>query len=328
MDFELPPDLVDYLAEFDDFIEREIKPLEQAGRQHPLLRPPARGRPHRLGPRRPAERGVGGSCSPRCAARADAAGHYRYSFPKEYGGMDGTNLGMAVIREHLAARASACTTTCRTSTPIVGNILGVLLMLALRQRASRRRTGCRADRGTAAASRSASPSRSTAPTPRTWRRTPTATATSGCINGEKTWNTGCTSAPRPHLRPHQRPARRRHGHHRVPRADDSARASRSSSSCGRSTCPPTTPHQADRRPRAARRHLRRRGPGPRGRAELRQREPHPPGGVVARRRAVLHRRGGGVRQASASRSASRWPPTRRSSSRSSSCRRSARCCAR
>ena len=28
MDFDLPQDLVDYLAELDDFIEREIKPLQ------------------------------------------------------------------------------------------------------------------------------------------------------------------------------------------------------------------------------------------------------------------------------------------------------------
>ena len=28
MDLELPPDLVTYLAELDEFIEREIKPLE------------------------------------------------------------------------------------------------------------------------------------------------------------------------------------------------------------------------------------------------------------------------------------------------------------
>src|SRR5215212_5050071 len=29
MDFELPQDLADYLVELDEFIEREIKPLEQ-----------------------------------------------------------------------------------------------------------------------------------------------------------------------------------------------------------------------------------------------------------------------------------------------------------
>ena len=29
MDFELPTELTDYLRELDEFIEREIKPLEQ-----------------------------------------------------------------------------------------------------------------------------------------------------------------------------------------------------------------------------------------------------------------------------------------------------------
>ena len=29
MDFEIPQDLADYLKELDDFIEREIKPLEE-----------------------------------------------------------------------------------------------------------------------------------------------------------------------------------------------------------------------------------------------------------------------------------------------------------
>ena len=29
MDFDIPQDLADYLKELDDFIEREIKPLEE-----------------------------------------------------------------------------------------------------------------------------------------------------------------------------------------------------------------------------------------------------------------------------------------------------------
>ena len=33
--------------------------------------------------------------------RADAAGHLRFGLPKEFGGADGSNLAMAVIREHL-----------------------------------------------------------------------------------------------------------------------------------------------------------------------------------------------------------------------------------
>ena len=47
--------------------------------------------------------------------RADAAGFLRYGLPEEFGGRDGSNLDMAIIREHLAHRDSACTTTCRTS---------------------------------------------------------------------------------------------------------------------------------------------------------------------------------------------------------------------
>ena len=34
---------------------------------------------------------------------ADAAGHLRFAIPKRYGGKDGSNLWMAVIREHFAA---------------------------------------------------------------------------------------------------------------------------------------------------------------------------------------------------------------------------------
>ena len=55
---------------------------------------------------------------------ADEAGHYRYTLPREYGGIDSTNLAMAIIREHLAARDSGCTTICRTGgrSSIVSNV--------------------------------------------------------------------------------------------------------------------------------------------------------------------------------------------------------------
>jgi hypothetical protein len=62
VDFDIPADIADLLAELDDFIEREIKPLER-GRQHPVLRPPARGRAHRLGERRVCPTRSGSSCS-------------------------------------------------------------------------------------------------------------------------------------------------------------------------------------------------------------------------------------------------------------------------
>ena len=32
---------------------------------------------------------------------ADKAGHYRYALPKEFGGKDGTNLAMAIIRDEV-----------------------------------------------------------------------------------------------------------------------------------------------------------------------------------------------------------------------------------
>src|ERR1700678_1385381 len=101
MDFELPADLSTYLAELDEFIEREIRPLE-------LRNDNIRFFDHRREDAR-TDGDRGGLPSAqweellREAVRlADAAGHYRYALPAEYGGRDGTNLGMAVIREHLA----------------------------------------------------------------------------------------------------------------------------------------------------------------------------------------------------------------------------------
>ena len=61
--------------------------------------------------------------------RADAAGHYCYPFPKEYGGREGTNLGMAVIREHPAVKGLALHNDLQTEHSIVGNNVGLLLML-------------------------------------------------------------------------------------------------------------------------------------------------------------------------------------------------------
>ena len=88
-------------VELDDFIEREIAPLEAADdniRFFDHRREDARTDWDRGGlPNAEWE-----ALLREARRRADAAGHYRYPFPKEYGGQDGTNLGMAVIREHLA----------------------------------------------------------------------------------------------------------------------------------------------------------------------------------------------------------------------------------
>jgi alkylation response protein AidB-like acyl-CoA dehydrogenase len=128
VDFEIPADLVSYLAELDEFIEREIRPLEAADdniRFFDYRREDARTDWDR-----------GGLPSPEWEAllreavrRADAAGHYRYAFPARYGGRDGTNLGMAIIREHLAARGLGLHCDLQNEHMIVGNNVGLLLML-------------------------------------------------------------------------------------------------------------------------------------------------------------------------------------------------------
>ena len=128
MNFDIPADLRDYLADLDDFIEREIKPLEEADdniRFFDHRREDARtdwergGLPNEAWEELMAE----------ARRRADAAGHYRYPFPKAYGGKDGTNLGMAIIREYLAAKGLGLHCDLQTEHSIVGNNVGLLLML-------------------------------------------------------------------------------------------------------------------------------------------------------------------------------------------------------
>ncbi len=129
MDFELPPELTEYLAVLDDFIEREIRPLEQQDdniRFFDHRREDARTDWDRGGlPNEEWEQLLR-----EARRRADAAGHYRYPFPKQYGGQDGTNLGMAVIREHFAHKGLGLHNDLQNEHSIVGNNVGLMLMLA------------------------------------------------------------------------------------------------------------------------------------------------------------------------------------------------------
>ncbi|MFF7942816.1 acyl-CoA dehydrogenase family protein [Nocardia gamkensis] len=128
MDFELPAELVEYLAELDAFIEREITPLEQTDdniRFFDHRREDARTDWERGGlPNAQWE-----DLLAEVRRRADAAGHLRYAFPAQYGGRDGTNLGMAVIREHLARRGLGLHCDLQNEHAIVANNVGLLLML-------------------------------------------------------------------------------------------------------------------------------------------------------------------------------------------------------
>jgi alkylation response protein AidB-like acyl-CoA dehydrogenase len=120
MDFDLPADLVAYLAELDVFIAAEITPLEQADdniRFFDHRREWARTDFENGGlPRHEWE-----ELLTEATRRADAAGHWRFSAPKKYGGKDGSNLWMAVIREHFAAKGLGLHNDLQNEHSIVGN---------------------------------------------------------------------------------------------------------------------------------------------------------------------------------------------------------------
>ena len=126
MDFNIPAEITTYLAELDHFIEREIKPLERENdniRFFDHRREWARTDFERGGlPRHEWEALLG-----EMRRRADRAGHYRFALPKEYGGKDGSNLAMAIIREHLAAKGLGLHNDLQNESSIVGNLPTVLM---------------------------------------------------------------------------------------------------------------------------------------------------------------------------------------------------------
>ena len=126
MDFRIPKEITDYLAVLDDFIEREIKPLQAQDDNERFFdhrREHARTDWDNEGlPRHDWEELLG-----EMRRRADKAGHLRFALPKEYGGKDGSNLAMAVIRDHLAARGLGLHNDLQNESSIVGNFPTVLM---------------------------------------------------------------------------------------------------------------------------------------------------------------------------------------------------------
>ena len=127
MDFTLPDDLVDYLARLDAFIKAEIAPLQGTDDNERFF-------DHRREWAR-TDFEAGGLPRPEWEAllakavhRADKAGFYRLALPSEFGGNDGSNLWMAVIREHLAAKGLGLFNDLQNEHSIVGNF-PVILML-------------------------------------------------------------------------------------------------------------------------------------------------------------------------------------------------------
>src|SRR5215469_10852346 len=321
MDFDLPADLTAYLAELDGFIEAEIRPLERQDdnvRFFDHRREDARTDWDRGGlPNREWE-----ALLAEAKRRADAAGHYRYAVPAKYGGRDGTNLGMAVIREHLAGKGLGLHCDMQNEHMIVGNNVGLLLMLHYGTQAQLAEWA-----EDLASGRRGFAFGITEPahgSDATFMETTARRAKRGggwVINGEKTWNTGV------HAASHDLIFARTSGE---PGDADGITAF-------------LTPVDS---------------PGftveeylwtfnmPTDHARITLRDVRVPGSAACRWCSIsLTRTGSGkplpasgppstasanrsLTRVSASRSARRWPPTRRSSSRWSNCTPSARCCAR
>ncbi len=126
MDFDIPKEIRDYLTELDGFIESQIKPLEA---EHDNIRFFDHRREHARTdwdnqglPRHEWEALLG-----EMRRRADRAGHLRFALPEEYGGKNGSNLAMAVIREHLAAKGLGLHNDLQNESSIVGNFPTVLM---------------------------------------------------------------------------------------------------------------------------------------------------------------------------------------------------------
>lgn len=128
MNFDLPQELKNYLTELDHFIETTIQPLEQKddnGRFFDHRREYARTDWDKGGvPKEDWE-----ALLAEAKRLADEAGHYRFAMPKQFGGRDGSNLSMAIIRDHLAAKGLGLHNDLQNEHSIVGNSVGALLML-------------------------------------------------------------------------------------------------------------------------------------------------------------------------------------------------------
>ncbi len=192
MDFNIPKDIADYLAVLDDFIEKEIKPLENQDdnirffdhrREHARTDWDNQGLPREDWEELLLE----------MRKRADAAGHLRYALPKEYGGQDGTNLGMAVIREHFASKGLGLHNDLQNEHSIVGNNVGLMLMLAYGSEQQKKEWVEGLARGTKFfAFGITEPAHGSDATH--METEATRDGDEWVINGEKTWNTGIHKA--------------------------------------------------------------------------------------------------------------------------------------
>ena len=129
MDFSVPPALTKYLSTLDTFIEEKINPLQAKDdnerffdhrREHSRTDWDNQGLP-----RKEWEELLN-----QAKRLADEANHLRFALPKEFGGQghEETNLWMAVIRDHLAAKGLGLFNDLQNEHSIVGNFPVVLMV--------------------------------------------------------------------------------------------------------------------------------------------------------------------------------------------------------
>jgi len=133
MSFSVPPELEQYLHDLDKFIDKKIIPLQKKDDNNRFFdhrREHARTDWDNGGlPRKEWEELLHQS-----RLLADEAGFYRMSLPKQYGGRSsedgrGSNLWMAVIREHLAAKGLGLFNDLQNEHSMVGNFPDVVMVM-------------------------------------------------------------------------------------------------------------------------------------------------------------------------------------------------------
>ena len=127
MNFSLPSDLLTFLSDLDSFIATKIAPLQASNdnerffdhrREHSRTDWDNQGLP------RPEWEDLLAECT----RLADEAGFYRFCLPKEYGGRNGGNLWMTVVRMHLARKGLGLFNDLQTEHSVVGNFPDVLMV--------------------------------------------------------------------------------------------------------------------------------------------------------------------------------------------------------
>ncbi len=113
------------LGEIDDFIAREVEPLE---REHPQFLDHRREFARTDVERDGAPTAEWEQLLREVRRRADAAGLLRFALPADLGGRDATNLQMAIVREHLNRRPIGLHNDPQSEASIIGNFPTVILL--------------------------------------------------------------------------------------------------------------------------------------------------------------------------------------------------------